>query len=179
MIPVSPTSRWAWFDCWGSICAHDSVSRPGSKADTRLRGRATAGFGQIDAAVTQSLKGCQIWASAGGKFHLTGWGAHAVDALLRAGRVSVRRGNSALNPCTFRAQRTSLQYGCAAAAQGAAGRSRQPSRERRADSRNSLLQKRHARLRRAPNRLLLGAIWCPTIIMLVRFRCLVHRGLGF
>jgi class 3 adenylate cyclase/tetratricopeptide (TPR) repeat protein len=56
-----------------------------------LLGRAAAGLGEIDTAVAHFRKGWQTWESAGGKFHLTEWGAHAADALLRAGRIDEAR----------------------------------------------------------------------------------------
>lgn len=56
-----------------------------------LLGRAIAGLGSTAMALAHFRAGWDIWSAAGGKFHLPEWGAHAADALVRAGWVDEAR----------------------------------------------------------------------------------------
>lgn len=56
-----------------------------------LLGRAMAGLGSTAMALAHFRAGWDIWSAAGGKFHLPEWGAHAADALVRAGWVDEAR----------------------------------------------------------------------------------------
>jgi len=54
-------------------------------------GRASIALGKVDKGADLLRRGCDLWASAGGKFHLAEYEAQAAEALLRAGRVDEAR----------------------------------------------------------------------------------------
>ncbi|WP_218511997.1 adenylate/guanylate cyclase domain-containing protein [Variovorax sp. dw_308] len=54
-------------------------------------GRATIALGRVDEGAVFLRRGCDVWASSGGKFHLAEMLAHGADNLLRVGRIDEAR----------------------------------------------------------------------------------------